>query len=46
MIRALGALDTALGGIDTALGALDNVNDGIEDLRKFVGFSKIQFIQV
>ena len=46
MIRALGALDTALGGIDTALGALDNVNDGIEDLRKFVGFFKIRFIQV
>ena len=46
MIRALGALDTAIGGIDTALGALDNVNDGIEDLQKFVGFFNIRFIQV
>ena len=29
-----------------ALGALDTVIDSIEDLRKYVGFFKIRFIQV
>ena len=29
-----------------ALGALDTVINGIEDLRKYVGFFKIKFIQV
>ena len=29
-----------------ALGTLDTVIDSIEDLRKYVGFFKIRFIQV